>query len=241
MNLHPIAIGRLHHLEFGQLIIRFFADFASTGVDPLTDNDFNMLFLLLQQQSPEFDNALMQIRANQETAVLKVLDRGRDLKMITIRNAVKVFRYSNVPAEVEAYRVLTIVFKTYKGIERVNYEAESLGLDNLVADLQSPEFFPYVQSLDLTQHLINLSTANTAFKDMFNQRSVSVLDTTVYDTKLLRRNLTNTYRDLAQYILVMAKRKNTPYYLKTLAALNNGRKYFADLMARRGNSEAIGK
>ena len=60
----------------------------------------------------------------------------------------------------------------------------------------------------------------------------------MYDTKLLRKNILATYKDLAEYVFVMAKRKNVAFYTDTLTAINNGRKYFADILAKRaGNND----
>ena len=124
----------------------------------------------------------------------------------------------------------------YKNIETANFEAESLGLANLVAELRNATYLPAVQTLGLTTHVNNLETANNNFKTTFNTRSTTTINTAVYDTKLLRKNILATYKDLAEYVFVMAKRKNTAFFVDTFTVINNGRKYFADILARRGGS-----
>jgi hypothetical protein len=43
---------------------------------------------------------------------------------------------SDGQAEVEASLVLRILFKTFKNLVTLNYEAESIGIDKLVSDLE---------------------------------------------------------------------------------------------------------
>lgn len=233
MKKYPINLSALKYLETGQFIIRFISDFQSTGVNASTDPDFNTLYLSLQEQSPVYDSALMQIRAKALSEVLFGQDRIRDKKFFTLRRAIFVYRYSDEEAKQIAYRILKIIIRSYNNIDKENYEAESLALDNLVAELRSAENLPHVQALNLEVFIDQLELANNNFKTTFNTRSADVLDDVVYDVKMLRKNLLNTYRELAEYVFVMAKRRDTPYYTKTLDALNNGRKYYADLLAKR--------
>jgi hypothetical protein len=233
MKLYSLNITRLQYLESGQFIIRFLTDFQSQNLDPNSDPEFKTLYDSLAAQSPIYDNALMQIRAKAESELLMAQDEIRDKKVITLRRAVNVFQHSDVAEEQSAFKLLKIVLQTYADIERENFEAESLGLDNLVAELRKPLHAPAVATLGLTTHVNNLETANATFKTTFNTRSTATISTVVYDTKLLRKNILDTYRDLAEYVAVMAKRKNTSFFIDTLTALNNGRKYFADIIARR--------
>jgi hypothetical protein len=236
MELYALTISRLHYLESGQFIIRFLTDFQSQNLDPNSDPEFKTLYDSLLTQSPVYDSALMQIRAKAESELLLSLDDNRDKKVSTLKKALNVFLHSDVPEEQAAFKLVKIVLKTYKDIESANFEAESLGLDNLVAELRTPTYAPAVATLGLAVHINNLEAANAAFKTTFNMRSTATISTVVYDTKLLRKNILTTYRDLAEYVHVMAKRKNTPFYNDTLTALNNGRKYFADIIARRSGT-----
>ena len=88
------------------------------------------------------------------------------------------------------------------------------------------------QTLGVEGRINNLETANTNFKNKFNTRSTDTITTVVYDTKALRKAILETYKELAEYVLVMAKRRNTAYYLDILTVINNGREYFANILAR---------
>jgi hypothetical protein len=236
MELYSLNTTRLQHLEAGQFIIRFLTDFQNQNLNAASDAGFKTLYDSLQTQSPVFDAALMQVKAKAESELLMAQDNIRDKKITTLRRALSVFEHTDVSEELLAYKQIKIVLNTYKDIEHANFEAESLAIANLIAELRNTMHLPAVQTLGLAGHINNLETANETFKTTFNTRSTATINTTVYNTKQLRANIFNTYRDLAEYVFVMAKRTNTPFFAETLTALNYGRKYFADIIARRGGN-----
>ena len=233
MKLHPINLSRLTYLDSGQFIVRFLTDYAASGLNASEDSVFQELYNNLSAQSPIFNLALQQIRAQAETEELTALDEIRDKKVIVLQRALSVFEHTDSTEQKTAYTTIKIVLKSYKDITKANYEAESLGLDNLVAELRNAAHLPALQLLGLESHVAVLETANTNFKDKFNLRSTATMSKEVYDTKMLRLEILNTYKELAEYVLVMAKRKKTDYYAATLVVLNNGRQYFDNIIARR--------
>ena len=234
MKLYPITISQLSYLDSGQFIVRYLTDFEASGIETSLDPDFKALHVALQSQSPIYNQALMQIRAQAETLELIAFDLARDKKVTTLRRALTVYEHTDDVSEKAAYRLIKIVLDTYKNIEKANYEAESLGIDNLIAELRNSAHLAAVQTLGLEVHITNLENANTNFKNKFNTRSTDTITTVVYDTKALRKAILETYKELADYVLVMAKRRNTQYYLDILTVINNGRAYFANILARHG-------
>jgi len=108
-----------------------------------------------------------------------------------------------------------------------------LGIDNLVKELRNTNNLPHAQLLKMVPHVDNMETANAAFKTTFDKRSNDTVSTVVYDTKALNKGIITTYKDMAEYVLIMAKRKKTAYYTDILDVINNGRQYFACIIARR--------
>ena len=232
MTLYKFSPTQLPYLDSGQFIVRYLTDFTNSGIDPSIDPDFKALHNSLLAQSPIYNQALMQVRAQAETVELIGLDEARDKKVTTLRRAVSVFEHTDDASEKTAYGLIKIVLNTYKDIEKMNYEAESLGVDNLIAELRNGAHLPAVQKLALEGHINNLETANTNFKTKFNTRSTDTIATVVYDAKALRKAILETYKELAEYVLVIAKRRNTQYYIDILTVINNGREYFANILAR---------
>jgi Family of unknown function (DUF6261) len=236
MKLHPLNLVRLAYLDSGQFIVRYLTDFENSGLDPATDPDFKIIHDALIAQSPLFNAALMQVRAKAESEELQALDLRRDRKMATLRRAHSVFEYTDIAAELAAYKLIKIILRTYKNIERANFEAESLGLDNLAVALQNADNLPSMKVLKLEGHLNNIKLANDQFKAKFSTRSSDTISTVVYDTKVLRTDIFTTYKNLAEYVLVMAKNRSTnPFYADLLTIVNNGRSYFATILARQAS------
>lgn len=238
MKLHKLNTSHLQYVESGQFIIRFLTDFKNSTLVPTEDAEFNALYQSLLQQSPIYDRALMQIQSWAESKKLMDLDYIRDRKMTTVRTVVSTFRHTDDEDEKKAYDLLMTLLRTYKRVEHMNFEAESLALDNFIAEIRSPRFSAAATKLALEKHLMNLEAANANFKTLFSNRSTNINTTEVFDTKALRKKILETYKDLAEYVLVMAKRKNTPFYAELLTILNTGRSYFSDLIARRKGTAA---
>jgi hypothetical protein len=235
MELQKISVSQLQYLESGQFIHRFFNDFDHSGLDVSFDSEFKISYDSLKQQYPTYEQALLQIKTMAETELIMEQDDIRDKKLTTLRRAVTVFEHTDGEAEKTAYKLLKIVLKNYKNIEVSNFEAESLGLTKLIKDLKSSDYLPAVKTLNIENHINNLEKANTTFGVTFDSRSTKTISKETYDTKLLRKNIYQTYNDLVGYIVIIGNRKKTiPFYADALAVINNGRKYYSDILAKRG-------
>lgn len=95
MKLNPIAISQLTYLDSGQFIVRYLTDYAASGLDPTSDSVFKELHDDLVNQSPIFNQALMQIRTQTETEELTILDAARDQKIAALRRAHSVFEHTD--------------------------------------------------------------------------------------------------------------------------------------------------
>lgn len=234
MILEKLNTARLHNLESGQFLTRFFTDFESTGLQANTDIEFEAIYTDLQNQLPTYLAALAQISAKEESEQLLSLDAVRDRKIGALRMAWKVFQNTDNPSKMAAYEKLTVIMNAYKSLASENYEAETLGINNLLATLQLPENFAAVQLLNMEEHLTALQNANALFEAKFSARSSNSISTETYDTKMLRKNIFTTYNELCNYVWAMAKRRNTiPFFGTVLTSINNGRAYFANIIATR--------
>lgn len=236
MKLYAISTSRLQVLESGQFINRFFIDFDNEGLDASTDSEFESLYIDLKEQSVVYNAAVLQVKAKSETETIAKLDLIRDQKITTIRRAVSVFEYTDDPAKRVAYQEARVILKKYNHLEKSNYEAETLGIDKLVTELKNAKFNT-VTVLGIDLHIAYLQDANRDFKKVFDSRSTETISLETYDMKALRNAIFTTYKDLTEYVHVMAKRQKTPFFIKTLDVINNGRKYYADILARRTGTD----
>lgn len=234
MKLYSFSPSRLTYLDSGEFIVRYLTDVTNQGIDLEVDPDFKAFHNSLVAQSPVFNQALAQIRAKAESQELIALDDARDKKMSTLRTAFNVSKHSDDGTIIAAYGKIKVILNAYKGVEALNYPAENLAVNNLIAELRSATNAPLATVLGLQPHIDNLEVANDKFVDKFNQRSTNVISTETYNTKELRKNILATYKDLSQYAAVMAKVKNNPYYNTLLTTINYSRQYFATILAGYG-------
>jgi hypothetical protein len=237
MELVKLNLNVLHKLESGQFIVRFFSDFLGTGLSANTDPQFEAIYLDLQTQSGIYNLALAQMVAQEESNRLLELDHKRDKKVSALRSAWNAFKsYDDGSPKKLAYNKLILIMNNYKNITTENYEAESLGLTNFIAGLRNTENFPAVQLLNMEEHLNNLDAANNLFTALFDVRSNTAVSTVNYNNRELKIAIFATYKELTGYVLTMSKRRNTDnqFYITILGAINNGRTYYANIIANRG-------
>jgi hypothetical protein len=233
MNLYPISVSRLQLLESGQFIVNLITDHTNSGLVDTTDAEFKVQFDRIKSLSPTYNSALMQIKAQKETEELMKLDLERDRSFSIVRRAVSVFEYAIEPAEVSAYKEMTIILRKYNDIERANYPAQTLGTDKLITEIRGANENA-IEVLQLKRHVDRLDEANAAFKAKFADRSSEVISTVTFDVKTIRKEIFEAYKTLAEYVALMAKIKKNAYFLDTLKVFNYSREYFADILARRG-------
>ncbi|MEI7527017.1 MAG: DUF6261 family protein [Mariniphaga sp.] len=233
LKLEPLRTPGLSHMEAGQLINRHLSDLATIDQALLTDVPFNTYINALGSQLEVYMQGLAQVQKNEETEKIVLADSVRDKAVSAFGTAIKLHLLSDIPEEVEASRSLSILFGTYKNLATLNYEAESLGIDKLTGELNSPAYSEKINLLHMSKYVARMSEANATFKTLFSGRMVGNALTESYDMKVLRADLFNKYSDFAEYVLSMAKSTENTLFPTALNLLNTGRKYYSDLLARR--------
>ena len=232
MELYPINIVRLQMLESGQFINRFIKNFENSGLNPDEDAIIKAEVADLKLQMLTYVKAIKQIKAMAESEALKSLDIKRRRHFSIVKRAHSIYEYDEDVLVSTAYSVIKIILIKYKNTSLQNYETESLSIEKFINEIRNAKNNA-MQTLLLIPAIDQLELANEAFKTMFNRRSSINISTVKYNTLALRKGVFETYRNLATYTILMAKRKKTPFYITTLEVLNNGREYFADIIAHR--------
>ena len=239
LKLEALRLAGLTNMEAGQFIRRNTEDLATIDQTLLIDVPFNAYVQGIIQQKALYENALAQVRKNEETEKIDLADKDRDKATDAFGRALKLYAISDDPEEVEASRGLGIVFNNFKDIASMNYEAETLAIDKLITELESPAHAVKIDKLNIGRYVTRLKTTNEAFKALFGNRMVSTASTESYDMKIVRADLMKKYIDFANYVLAMAKAFESPLFLQSLNIMNTARKYYSDLLARRtGNNKA---
>ena len=234
MKLEVLRTSDLTNIEFGQLMNRHTNDLATIAPAMLTDAPFNYYVSQITAKSAIYLKALAQVQKNDETDKIAVSDAVRDKAIDAFSKALKLAAASDDPEEIAASKSLGTLFKTFKDLATLNYEAETLGIDKLVSELNGADYADKVDFLNIGKYVTRMDTANQNFKTLFTGRIVTEAMTESYDMKAIRKEMSKLYSDFTTYILAMAKVPEAPPLFSTaLNLLNLGRKYYADMLATR--------
>lgn len=232
IKLQNLSLSNLHHPEFVQLLYRTAEDFKSANLK-LKDEEFTRLLTNVKNQIPPLQAALEQVKASEKSQMIKDLDKARDRALRALMTSITPYRYSTIAGEQQAYSALSLLFKQFKDITKRNLEKESSLITTLLGKLTSTEYSDDVTALGLSKFVTSLTTAQTQFETAFNARSKENISKVSYDIKVLRRQASESYRLLCDYTFALARAKQDTHFTQAVNILNNSRKYYADLIARR--------
>lgn len=236
-ELHKLRVTGLLHIEAGQLIKRNIDDLDTANINLATDPIIQNYINKLTADSGLMDLALIQIRKQQETDALELLDNARDDSYWSLNMKLKSFSRTKNAAEKAAYKTLKIPFDAYKNIDVFNYEAETNAIENFVTELGKPIYATAVTTLGLGGLIAELSADNLVFEDLFSTRSTTVASTTSYNAKAIRKTMIANYNAYIGYVLSLTNategQPSNAYYNSILDIINTIRKYYSDMLSRR--------
>jgi hypothetical protein len=187
-----------------------------------------------------YDKGLLQIKKNEETEELARLERVRDLSIGSFFKQLNVFENTRNANKLIAFKSLDILATKYNGLANFNYEAESNGIDNLMAELTNATYAPHIATLNMDDFVADIQETNDDFKQKFSKRSTDISTKEIFDMKLIRKATFENYNNYIQYVLSLAKvDTGDDYHKNILKSINQIRKYYSDMLAKRngGNDE----
>jgi hypothetical protein len=193
----------------------------------------------LNSKSLAYDKAMMQISKSSETANIAKADALRDQAITVIQRYLTVYEFANDPEVLSAYASLNTLFANYKGLQNWNYEEQSNGLDNFIADLQSDKYKKMVEATSMSGYVKQLQETNNSFKTLFNGRIQESSAKDVFDVKELKTDLKLTYEKMISYVLAMANAMDTEEFNGSLKIINTIRKHYSDMLAKRNSTVKI--
>lgn len=193
----------------------------------------NQLLAAVKSASTDYSKSILQIQKSEFTSKLVELDDSRDWAVIGYSKSLKACAYTNDAEELDAYRKLMILADKYKGVEKLNYEAESAELKKMLEALESTEYSASVAKLNLASKITRIKTADAAFNELFDTRNDETNAKEVFDAKLLRKELHKKYNKLADYVVTMANTFDKEPFNSVLKTMNTVRSYYRDILKRR--------
>ena len=180
MILKKIYYHRLQHLEHYQ-----FTDHLLTMAKEANVAKLTAVLKPLEDAFKDEDEAVFPQRGNAMNAQLRELDDRRDKAYYSLQHAVDAGLYSEEAEELEAAKRVSEIMKRYAGVATMNYDKETGGLKNLLADLAETEAAKAVKVLHAEGAVKRISDHNQAFDEAFRGRFAG--DKKLYDMKALRR------------------------------------------------------
>ena len=180
MEIKKIFKRDLQHLEHYQFANHLLTMAKEANVEKLT-----AVLKPLEDAFKAEDEAMFPKKGNEMNAQLRELDDRRDKAYYSLQHAVDAGLYSEEAAELEAAKRIDEIMKRYAGVATMNYDKETGGLKNLLADLAETEAAKAVKVLHAEGAVKRLGDHNKAFDEAFRGRFAG--DKKLYDMKALRR------------------------------------------------------
>ena len=180
MEIKKIFKRELQHLEHYQFANHLLTMAKEANVEKLT-----AVLKPLEDAFKAEDEAMFPKKGNEMNAQLRELDDRRDKAYYSLQHAVDAGLYSEETAELEAAKRVSEIMKRYAGVGTMNYDKETGGLKNLLADLAETEAAKAVKVLHAEGAVKRLGDHNKAFDEAFRGRFAG--DKKLFDMKALRR------------------------------------------------------
>ena len=180
MILKKIYYHQLQHLEHYQ-----FTDHLLTMAKEANVAKLTAVLKPLEDAFKAEDEAMFPQRGNAMNAQLRELDDRRDKAYYSLQHAVDAGLYSEEAEELEAAKRVSEIMKRYAGVATMNYDKETGGLKNLLADLAETEAAKALKVLHAEGAVKRISDHNQTFDEAFRGRFAG--DKKLYDMKALRR------------------------------------------------------
>ena len=180
MEIKTIRKFSLQHLEHYQFTDHLLTMAKEANVEKLT-----AVLKPLEDAFKAEDEAVFPQRGNAMNAQLRELDDRRDKAYYSLQHAVDAGLYSEEAEELEAAKRVSEIMKRYAGVATMNYDKETGGLKNLLADLAETEAAKALKVLHAEGAVKRIGDHNKAFDEAFRGRFAG--DKKLYDMKALRR------------------------------------------------------
>ena len=180
MIIKSVKKGHLQHLEHYQ-----FTDHLLTMAKEANVAKLTAVLKPLEDAFKAEDEAVFPQRGNAMNAQLRELDDRRDKAYYSLQHAVDAGLYSEEAEELEAAKRVSEIMKRYAGVATMNYDKETGGLKNLLADLAETEAAKALKVLHAEGAVKRIGDHNQAFDEAFRGRFAG--DKKLFDMKALRR------------------------------------------------------
>lgn len=232
-----LNLKKLSNKEFSRLVINLLRDWQTAKVT-LEDPVLTKLKTRLTQESDLLHQGLYVVNDNSTIKDMEKADQARDLHLQLLADTVKLGRFAQTPEEKAAYNLIKPLFKDVAKVKQKSYEAESSSINGILDQLKKTELQAPVKSLNLAKPIQLLTKSQEDFEALTLKRHTGKPAKIVYNNKLARKNLQETYQILADYLYIMQKELGTVAYKKLYQTLETNATFFKHLTGSRKTKDS---
>ena len=226
-------LNALRNLEHFQVMSNVLSYLKEENLEELKLSAFAESF---EKQLKVYDEVLVLERGNVLSLKLTDADKKRDDAYRALAGIVKT--YTVFPEEEKAdaaLKLLHVIGKYGKGIDRLPYLQESGVLANLLQDLELAENKALLSLLHLDEWLMKLKEACTEFDSLFLNRKSDNSTKLSGQVKTARRGIQELFQNLANLIQAYEIVYGADAYTALSAKINEAVDYARTQAARRGS------
>lgn len=226
-------LNALRNLEHFQVMSNVLSYLKEENLEELKLSAFAESF---EKQLKVYDEVLVLERGNVLSLKLTDADKKRDDAYRALAGIVKT--YTVFPEEEKAdaaLKLLHVIGKYGKGIDRLPYLQESGVLANLLQDLELAENKALLSLLHLDEWLMKLKEACTEFDSLFLNRESDNPTKLSGQVKTARRGIQELFQNLANLIQAYEIVYGADAYTALSAKINEAVDYARTQAARRGS------
>lgn len=230
--------------NLSQLLKEEVTEFLRSTKDICMDNNPELLNITSQVNAVDttvkkLDDALLYERESKFTEILEKLDIERDDAVMSIKHGFLMNLYHEDAKRKAAGQLLLDHLEGYgKRITKLNYEAESTVLVNLVDDYENKqELKKALQQIELTDRATRIKASNINFREKYIQRITAESAAEKTSFTALKPETIEVYTELYDHINAYAVLDKTSTYRTIKNELDTlGDRYLQILKTRRSNS-----
>lgn len=226
-------LNALRNLEHFQVMSNVLSYLKEENLEELKLSAFAESF---EKQLKVYDEVLVLERGNVLSLKLTDADKKRDDAYRALAGIVKT--YTVFPEEEKAdaaLKLLHVIGKYGKGIDRLPYLQESGVLANLLQDLELAENKALLSLLHLDEWLMKLKEACTEFDSLFLNRESDNSTKLSGQVKTVRQGIQELFQNLANLIQAYEIVYGADAYTALSAKINEAVDYARTQAARRGS------
>ncbi len=187
----------------------------------------------LGEKVTEAEAAQKQIRKNEHTDKVVVLDQNRDNLYRGLVLRLQSEEFSLVEDRKKAAAKVALIVKTYGNFTTYNYQKETIEIQNFVSELKSDDYLPSVKKIGLEEWVTWLEAANTEFNTLYTNRRDEYAAQPTYDVKNIRKDLDALFKKTQQTAEALALLQPSEALNVFIAKVDTSVSKWRDILAQR--------